>query len=51
MSGAFIVMVLQIMTGLVIWSTAVGFAQPNARPGTLKLSVQTISVRSSENVL
>jgi hypothetical protein len=39
MGGAFIVTVLQIMTGLVIWSTPVGFAQPDARPGTLKLTI------------
>ena len=39
MRAAFIVALVQIMVGLVIWSTPAAFAQPNPRPGSLHLTV------------
>ena len=39
MRGAFIVVLVQVMDGFVIWSTPAAFAQPNPRPGSLHLTV------------
>ena len=39
MRVAFIVVLVQIMAGLVIWNTSTTFAQPDPRPGSLELTI------------